>query len=140
MKINPYLCFNGNTEDAFNFYKSVFGGELQLMRFKGSPGCENMKPEDQEKVLHVALDIGNGQMLMASDYIEGMPNPFVAGNNVQLSLHPESKEEAERVFSALSAGGKIDMELQDTFWNAYYGSFTDRFGIQWLVNYQYPNT
>jgi len=134
--INPYLNFNGNTEEAFNFYKSVFGGEfLTLMRFKDNPGCGQMAESDKERIMHVALPIGNGTVLMATDALESMGQKLTLGNNFYIAIAPESKEEAERLFNGLSAGGKIEMPLQDMFWGAYYGSFTDKFGVQWMVNY-----
>ena len=134
--INPYLNFNGNTEEAFNFYKSVFGGEfLALMRFKDNPGCGQMSESDRERIMHVALPIGNGNALMATDALESMGQKLTVGNNFYIAITPESKEEAEKLFNGLSAGGKIEMPLQDMFWGAYYGSFTDKFGVQWMVNY-----
>jgi PhnB protein len=134
--INPYLNFNGNTEEAFNFYKSVFGREfLALMRFKDNPGCGQMADSDKERIMHVALPIGNGTVLMATDALESMGQKLTVGNNFYIAISPESKEEAERLFNGLCAGGKIEMPLQDMFWGAYYGSFTDKFGVQWMVNY-----
>lgn len=134
--INPYLTFNGNAEEAFNFYRSVFGGEFAggINRFKDSPGSEQMSAQDQQKVMHVALPIGQGDMLMASDTFESM-GPFIAGNNFSVSLHPDSEEEAIRLFNGLSDGGKVTMPLDKTFWAKLFGMFTDKFGIQWMVNY-----
>lgn len=134
--INPYLNFNGNTEEAFNFYKSVFGGEfLAVMRFKDNAECGQMAESDKERIMHIALPIGNGNVLMATDSLESMGQKLTVGNNFYICLSPESKEEAERLFNGLSAGGKIEMPLQDMFWGAYYGSFADKFGVQWMVNY-----
>ena len=134
--INPYLNFNGNTEEAFNFYKSVFGGEfLALMRFKDNPQCEKMSESDKERIMHVALPIGNGTALMATDALESMGQQLTVGNNFYIALSPDSKEEADRLFNGLSVGGKVEMPMQDMFWGAYYGSFADKFGIQWMVNY-----
>lgn len=134
--VNPYLNFNGNTEEAFNFYKSVFGGEFQtLMRFKDNPECGKMVESDKERIMHIALPIGKGTVLMATDSLESMGQKLTLGNNFYIALHPESKEEAERLFNGLSAGGKIEMPLQEMFWGALYGSFTDKFGVQWMVNY-----
>jgi PhnB protein len=136
---NPYLNFNGNTEEAFNFYKSVFGGEFaMLMRFKDVPGNENLPAGMQDKIMHIALPVGNGNMLMATDSLESMGQKLVAGNNHYFMLGAESKEEADHLFAKLSVNGKIEMPLQDTFWGAYYGSFTDQFGIQWMIDYEYP--
>ena len=134
--INPYLNFNGNTEEAFNFYKSVFGGEfLALIRFKDNAGCGQVSESDKERIMHIALPIGNGHILMATDALESMGQKLTQGNNFYISIFPESQEEADRLFDGLSAGGKIETPLQDMFWGAYYGSFTDKFGVQWMVNY-----
>jgi PhnB protein len=134
--INPYLNFNGNTEEAFNFYKSVFGGEfLAVMRFKDNAECGQISESDQDRIMHIALPIGNGNTLMATDSLESMGQKLTVGNNFYICLAPESKEEAEKLFNGLSAGGKIEMPLQDMFWGAYYGSFSDKFGVQWMVNY-----
>lgn len=136
--INPYLTFNGNAEEAFNFYKSVFGGEFAgpgINRFKDTPGCEHMSAEDQQKVMHVALPIGNGDLLMASDYVEGMGAPFTSGNNFSIAVQPETEEEARRLFNGLSEGGNVAMQLDKTSWAALFGMLTDKFGIQWMVNY-----
>ena len=134
--INPYLNFNGNTEEAFNFYKSVFGGEfLALMRFKDNAGCGAIPESEKERIMHVALPIGNGAVLMGTDALESMGQKLTFGNNFYICINPESKEEADRLFNGLSAGGKIEMAMQDMFWGAYWGSFADKFGVQWMVNY-----
>lgn len=137
--INPYLVFAGNAEEAFNFYKSVFGGEFagNVNKFKDSPGGEKLSPSDQEKVMHVSLPIGNGFTLMASDSLEGMGHTLIVGNNISISIGAESEDEANKLFNGLSAGGKITMPLEKTFWGAYFGMFTDKFGINWMVNYDY---
>src|SRR5688572_7710448 len=107
--INPYLNFNGNTEEAFNFYKKVFGGEfMALMRFKDNPQCDQMSERDKDRIMHIALPIGNGNALMATDALESLGQKVTAGNNFYIALSPESKEEAERLFNGLSAGGKIE--------------------------------
>ena len=137
--LNPYLNFNGNTEEAFNFYKSVFGGEfLFLQRFKETPMANQFPPDAQDKIMHVALPIGKGNMLMATDTIESLGQKLTPGNNYSLSLSTESEEETEKLFHALSAGGHVIMPLEKAFWGAYFGMFTDKFGIQWMVNYTYP--
>ncbi|MGB7291450.1 MAG: VOC family protein [Thermodesulfobacteriota bacterium] len=136
--INPYLNFNGNTEEAFNFYKSVFGGEfIALMRWKDAPEADKILEGDREKIMHVSLPIGKGNILMATDACESMGQTLTAGNNFYICIGAESKEEAEKLFNGLSAGGKIEMPLQDMFWGAYFGMFTDKFGIQWMVSYDY---
>ncbi len=137
--LNPYLNFDGNTEEAFNFYKSVFGGEfLTLQRFKDTPVADQVAKEDRDKIMHVALAIGNGNMLMGTDALESMGHKLTYGNNYSLSLTTESEAETERLFNALSAGGTIEMPLKKEFWGAYFGMFKDKFGIQWMVNYTYP--
>ncbi len=138
-KLNPYLNFAGNTEEAFDFYKSVFGGQFtSLVRFKDMPmGGVRIPKEDQNKILHVALPVGRDNVLMASDALESLGHTLVQGNNLYISIHPESKEEADRIFNALSAGGTIEMPMADQPWG-YYGSFKDKFGVCWMVNYTYP--
>ena len=137
--INPYLNFLGNTEEAFNFYKSVFGGEfIMLQRFKDTPEAGNLSAEDGEKIMHVALPIGNGNIIMGTDALESAGHTLTIGTNINLSITADSKEEAEKLYNGLSAGGEIEMELQDTFWGAYFGMFADKFGVKWMVNYDYP--
>lgn len=141
-KVNTYLNFSGNTEEAFLFYKSVFGGEFTsggIHRFSDMPPQEGMPPlKDSEKngVMHVELPLlGGVHSLMGTDAPESMGFKVAAGNNVHISLEPDTRAETERLFKALSAGGAVSMPLQDTFWGAYYGSFTDKFGIHWMVNF-----
>ena len=138
--INPYLNFNGNTEEAFNFYKSVFGGEFigGINRFKDTPESDKIPANEKDKVMHVALPIGKGNTLMATDALESMGHKITTGNNIHLSLEAENKEEAEKLFNGLSKGGQIIMPLADAFWGAYFGMLKDKFGIQWMVNYTYP--
>lgn len=135
--INTYLNFPGNTEEAFNFYKSVFGGEFagEINRFKDTPEGNNLPENEQEKVMHVALPVGKGNMLMGTDTLESMGQSVTMGNNVYISIHPDTLEEAERLFDGLSAGGDIEMPLEKMFWGAWYGSFTDRFGVRWMINF-----
>lgn len=137
IKVNIYLNFPGNTEEAFNFYKSVFGGEFDyLVRFKDMPMDDFKIPdEDKNKIMHIGLPIGKDAVLMATDTLESIGQKLIPGNNYSISVHPDSREEADRIFKALSAGGKIEMPLEDAFWGDYFGSFTDKFGIQWMVNY-----
>ncbi len=142
IKINIYLNFNGNAEEAFNFYKSIFGGEFtSLVRFKDMPmQGANIPKNDENKLMHIALPIGKEDVLMASDNLESMGHKLIKGNNVYASIHPSSKEEADRIFNALSAGGKVEMPIANQVWGDYYGSFTDKFGIHWMVDYTYPKT
>jgi PhnB protein len=134
--INPYLNFKGNTEEAFNFYKLVFGGEFaSFMRFKDTPEAGKMPPDAADKIMHVALPIGKGNVLMATDALESLGQQLTVGNNFSISISTDSKEETERIYNKLSTGGKIEMPLGDTFWGAYFGMCADKFGIHWMVSY-----
>ena len=136
--INPYLNFIGNTEEAFNFYKSVFGGEFAvLQRFKDTPEKDKIHQADQEKLMHVALPIGQGNVLMGTDALESMGHKLTTGTNISLSIGTNSEEEANILFGKLCEGGQITMQLEKTFWGDYFGMVTDRFGIQWMVSYNY---
>jgi PhnB protein len=139
-KLNTYLNFAGNTEEAFSFYKSIFGGEFtSVVRFKDMPmQGVNIPREDENKIMHIGLPIGNDNVLMATDTLESLGQKLVQGNNVYISVHPESKEEADRIFNALSASGTIEMPIAAQSWGDYYGSFEDKFGVHWMVNYSYP--
>ena len=136
--VNPYLNFKGNCEEAFNFYKSVFGGEFgYLGRFGEMPPQEGMSmpDEDKNKIMHVSLPMSNGSMLMGSDTGgEWAPNTVI-GNNISLSLNAQSRDEADKIFNALSAGGKVTMPMNDTFWGDYFGMCTDKFDINWMMSY-----
>ncbi|WP_339735875.1 VOC family protein [uncultured Sunxiuqinia sp.] len=138
--VSTYLNFKRNTEEAFNFYKSVFGTEFWgegIMRFKDVPPTEEMPPlpgEDLNLVMHVSLPTLGGHMLMGSDTPESMGFKPKQGNNVYINLQPDTRKETERLFSALSDGGEVEMPLQDMFWGDYYGSCKDRFGVQWMFN------
>jgi PhnB protein len=140
-QVGTYLNFPRNTEEAFNFYKSVFGGEFSrggIARFKDIPPTDGMPPladEDLNLVMHVELPILGGHLLMGTDAPESMGFKVNPGNNVYINLVPDSKAETKRLFEALALGGTITQELQDMFWGAYYGSCTDKFGVQWMVNY-----
>jgi PhnB protein len=134
--INPYLNFPGNTEEAFNFYKSVFGGDFSaLQRFKDTPEAARVPDKEKNMLMHVALPVGKGNTLMATDALESMGHKLTTGNNIQLSIDAESKDEAKKIFNGLSAGGTITMPLQDTFWGAHFGMLKDKFGIQWMVSH-----
>lgn len=133
--INPYLNFGGNCEEAFNFYKSAFGGDFTaLMRFKDVPSEGNLPAEEGEKIMHVALPIGHGAVLMGSDRPASM-GPVTGGNNLYISIQTDSEAETTRIFNALSASGQVSMPLHQAFWGALFGMFTDKFGVQWMVNY-----
>jgi|SRR6478609_11164948 len=133
--INPYLNFAGNTEEAFKFYQSVFGGELNIMRFGDTSEAGNVPPAVKDKVMHASLPIGNNNYLMATDACEEMGFSLTQGNNYYVCISPDSREEADKLFNGLAEGGKVNMPLQDMFWGAYYGDLTDKFGIKWMVNY-----
>jgi PhnB protein len=134
--INPYLTFSDNCEEVFNFYKSVFGGEfLTLMRFKDMPP-EPMGENEAEKIIHVALPIGQGTILMGSDVPEAMGS-VTTSNNFSISISTDSEAEATALFNKLSAGGQVTMPLDKVPWGAYFGMLTDKFGIQWMVSYDY---
>lgn len=134
--INPYLNFDGKTEEAFKFYQTVFGGELsEINRFKDMPDAQDIPEKDREKVMHVSLPIGKGNFLMGSDIMGSMASNFKPGNNFYISVSPQSREETERIFKELSKGGKIEMELDETFWGSYFGMFQDKYGINWMVDY-----
>lgn len=136
--VNPYLNFTGNTEEAFNFYKSVFGGEFtMLMRFKDIPD-QNIPDEAKNQIMHVALPLGKNNILMGTDAPESMGFNITSGNNVHISIHTESREEADTLFKGLSAGGNVQMPMADMFWGDYYGSFNDKFGIQWMISFTNP--
>ena len=134
--INPYLNFSGNTEEAFNFYKSVFGGEFQnLTRFGDTPEKDRIPAQERDKIMHIALPLGNGYILMATDALDSMGHHLKTGNNYHLSVETGSKEEADKIFTGLSAGGKITQPIKDQFWGAYFGSITDKYGINWMISY-----
>ncbi|RFN59941.1 VOC family protein [Marixanthomonas ophiurae] len=136
MKVHPYLNFDGQAEEAFTFYKSVFGGEfISNMKMSEAPESDKLPKEIQNRTMHISLPIGNDTILMASDTIEGMGAPFKQGNNAYISLHPDSKEEADRLFNGLSKAGEIEMPMEDQFWGDYFGSCIDKFGVCWMVNY-----
>ncbi|RYD69597.1 MAG: VOC family protein [Sphingobacteriales bacterium] len=135
MILNPYLNFKGNAEEAFQFYQSVLGGELQLMRMSETPGTEDLSDEEKNLLMHVSLPIGNGQLLMASDCVDSMGQIVRPGNNNYISLSTDSREEATRIFNELSEGGEIEMPLDDMFWGDYFGSFKDKFEVCWMINF-----
>ena len=136
---STYLNFVRNTEEAFNFYRSVFGTEFNgpIARFGEIPPQEGMPPlpdADKNLVMHIELPIVGGHKLMGTDAPESMGFKVNLGNNVHINLQPDTREETKSLFEKLSAGGNITMELQDMFWGDYFGSCTDKFGVQWMVN------
>lgn len=139
--VNAYLTFNGNCREAFDFYKSVFGGEYPYIgTFGEMPPMEGKETpeEDKDKIMHVSLPISKETILMGSDTGKEWASQLIPGNNISISINTESKEEATKLFNGLSEGGNVTMALADTFWGAYFGMFTDKFGINWMVNYDDP--
>ena len=136
-QINPYLHFNGNAEEAFTFYKSVFGGEFAvLVRFKDMEMAERPISENEaEKIMHIALPIGKNSVLMASDTPEFMGKHNENENRSKISISAESKEEADHLFNGLSAGGQVEMPIADSPWGSYFGMFRDKFGFEWMVDF-----
>lgn len=132
--VNPYLNFNGNCEEAFNFYRSVFGGEfLTMMRFGEMPE-EHQSIGENQKILHIVLPIGKGTVLMGSDRPAAY-GPGSMGENYTVAINAESEEEAAHLFDGLSSGGRVTIPLSEAFWGALFGMFTDKFGVHWMVNY-----
>jgi PhnB protein len=134
--INPYLNFTGDTEKAMIFYKSVFGGEFNIIqKFKDMPGGDKIAEVDQQKIMHLSLPIGNNNHLLASDALESMGQTLNVGTNFTLTINTESEKEADKIFNALSHGGQITMAMNKAFWGAYVGMLTDKFAIQWMISY-----
>ena len=140
-KVSTYLNFERSTEDAFKFYRGIFGGEFAeggIMRLGGVPPSDGMPPlpeEDKDLVMHVELDILDGKhTLRGTDSPECLGMPVIMGNNVHINLELDTRKETEKYFTSLSDGGKVTMELQDMFWGDYFGSCVDKFGVQWMFN------
>ena len=139
-RTSTYLTFSGKTEEAFMFYKSVFNSEFScdIARFGDVPpqdGSPVISEEEKNLIMHIELPILGGHILMGTDAPESMEFKVNFGNNVYINLEPDSRKEADRLFTTLAIGGKIEMPIQDMFWGAYYGSLVDKFGIRWMVNY-----
>ena len=135
--LNPYLTFNGNCREAFEFYQTVFGVDVQFMgTFKDMPDSPDYTIPESEKdlIMHVSIEIGDGSTLMGSDTSEAFGHVATQGSNFSISIHADTKEEVNRLFSGLSESGQITMPLADTFWGSYFGMLTDQFGIQWMVS------
>jgi PhnB protein len=136
--VNVYLTFNGNCEEAFNFYKSVFGGEFPYLgRFGEMPPSDEHKvpAEHANRIMHVSLPISKETVIMGSDTGGEWATGFTQGNNFSVSISTDSREEADRLFNGLSAGGTVTMAMNPTFWGDYFGMFTDKFGVQWMVSF-----
>ena len=140
--LNPYLTFKGNCEEAFNFYKSAFGGDFGYIgRYKDVPQSDRQifALETDEKIMHVSLPISAETVLMGCDVVEAFGQSIVEGNNFSLSVTTDSQEKADRLFHDLSAGGQIKMPMNQTFWGAYFGVLTDKFGITWTISFASEN-
>lgn len=135
--VHPYLNFAGHTEEAFEFYQSVFGGELAIMRYRdmGDGGGMSIPESDLDKIANVGLSLGNGTDLMGTDVLDSIGQSLSVGNNYSIVLDVESEEEGRRLFDTLSAGGDISMPLMRTEWAQLFGDFKDQFGVQWMINY-----
>lgn len=135
--LNPYIHFNGNAEEAFDFYKSVFGGEFgSKMRFKDFPNPEFPLPEKEaNKLAHISLPISANSVLMGSDVPEFMGQVNENENRSKISIATDSKEEADKLFNGLSEGGKIEMPISDSPWGSYFGMFRDKYGIEWMLSF-----
>jgi PhnB protein len=132
----PYATFNGNTEEVFNFYKTALEGEIvSVQRFGDSPGGDQMPEDARNKIMHIALEAPHGVRLMGNDYIDFTGQPFTAGNNFSLSLHPDSDALADKMFNNLSAGGMVIVPMAKAPWGDYFGMFIDKFGIKWMINH-----
>ena len=138
-RVSTYLNFDRSTEQAFEFYRSVFGGDFvggihRMGEAPASPGQPPMAAADRDLVMHVELAIFGGHMLMGTDAPGSMGFTLTQGNNVFVNLEPDTRTETDTLFEALSAGGKVEMPLQEMFWGDYFGSLTDKFGTKWMFN------
>ena len=135
--INPFLSFNGNAEEVFTFYKSVFKTEFKdFQRYENMPGAEKLSAEARNKVLHISLPIGKEHEIMGCDISEDKYK-IKEGNNVHINIIPDSEKEADRLFGLLSEGGKVEVPIAKQFWNAYFGMLIDKFSIRWMINFDY---
>ncbi len=136
--INPYLTFKGTCEEAFNFYKSVFGGEFSYVgRFKNMPPSDDYPPvpkNEENKIMHISLPISNETILMGCDTSSAFGQEVILGSNFTISINTQTKQETQRIFDKLSESGTIKMPLNETFWGSYFGMFTDKYGIHWMVS------
>jgi len=136
IKMHPYLNFSGKAEEAFNFYKSIFGGEFSIvMRMGDTPGSENLPESERNLLMHISFPINENLVLMGSDCAPSSGIVLTNGNNMYISVSPDSRTEAEKLFNGLSSGGLVEMPLEDQFWGDYFGSFKDKYGICWMINF-----
>ena len=138
MSLNTYLFFDGNCREAFELYRSVFGGEYEVLQtFGDGPPDMNVPEDEKDRIMHVALAVGSS-VLMGSDSAAAFGPPPVQGTNFAISIAGESREHCDEIFARLSEGGAVTMPMQETFWGAYFGSWTDRFGVGWMISYELP--
>ena len=136
--INPYIAFNGNAEEAFHFYKSVFGGEFtRVVRFKDMPGIgnNNIGPDESNNIMHIALPIGQNNVLMANDVPKFMGQVNENENRSKISVSADSKSEADKLFNGLSVGGQVEMPIGESPWGSYFAMFRDKYGIEWMIEF-----
>ena len=139
-RLQPYLNFEGNAQEAMDFYRTVFGGEVSsVVPFREFPiEGVTISDEEQDRLMHIALPIGDDEVLMASDTLPSLGQKLVQGNNAYITIVPADRDEADRIFAGLSAGGEVEMPIADQAWGDYFGSFKDKFGVMWMVNYSPP--
>jgi PhnB protein len=135
--IVAYVSFNGNTEEAFNFYSAALNGKIvDIQRFGDAPNAAQIPEADRNKIMHILLEAPGDIKLMGNDHMDFMGGPYRAGNNFSLSFHPDSDAEADTLFNSLSVGGTINVPMGKAPWGDYFGMFHDRFGIKWMINHQ----
>lgn len=137
MKLQPYLNFPGNAKEALEFYRSIFGGKFSSEVSFGDMPMEGVSipAEDEGMMMHISLPVGEDNVLMASDTLESLGQQTVRGNGIYISVHPDSREEADKIFDGLSQGADIEMPMGDQVWGDYFGSLKDKFGVGWMINY-----
>lgn len=134
---NTYLNFDGDTLPAFEFYRSVFGGEFdRLLKMGEMPGQEKLSEQERNLIAHVGLKLSETSTLHGSDIVKSYGQQLTVGNNFYILLSPDSRTQADQLFAALSAGGTIEIEMTEMFWGAYYGAFKDKFGVQWMISFE----
>lgn len=135
MKFQPYLNFDGNAYEAFQFYNQTLQGELYHQTMGNSPGGESVAEGEKSRAMHVCITLNNGQQIMASDCLPSAGHVLTLGNNLYINLSVDSRAEADRIFNGLSEDGEIEMPMEDMFWGDYFGSFKDKYGVLWMINY-----
>ena len=134
-----YLNFNGTTEEAFNYYREVLGGNIMVIqRFKDTPEAGDVPSADADKIMHISMTVGKNMVLMGTDALESKGHKLTIGNNFYISVSTESEDETRKIFNALSNGGKVEVPLDKMFWGAYFGMCTDKFGVHWMVSFDSP--